>query len=67
MGLLAYRFHQTLGRFFNYQRLGDEILSLILVMALAVAAYLVMIRWLGIKELNEVLESLKRRFRKAQN
>jgi putative peptidoglycan lipid II flippase len=66
MGLLAYRFYQTLGRFFNYQRLADEILSLVLVMAVAVSAYFLLIRWLGIKELNEVLEGLRRRFLKAQ-
>jgi putative peptidoglycan lipid II flippase len=66
MGLLTFRFHQTLGRLFNYERLGDEILALVLVIALAVSAYFLLIRWLGIKELNEVLESLKRRFIKAQ-
>ncbi|MBA4395212.1 MAG: murein biosynthesis integral membrane protein MurJ, partial [Desulfobacca sp.] len=66
MGLLAFGLYQVLGLFLNQQKLVNEILSLVLVMGLAVLAYFILIRWLGIQELNEVIGGFKRRFFKRQ-
>ncbi len=67
MGIGAFYFYQTLGLFLNQKGVVNEMVSLALSMAAAVFIYFVLIRWLGIQELNEVMEGFKKRFLKSQN
>jgi putative peptidoglycan lipid II flippase len=64
MGIAAFYIYQTLGAFLNQKGIVNEMVSLALAMAAAVLIYFVLIRWLGIQEINEVTGSLKRRFLK---
>ena len=66
MGLLAHYFYQGLGLILSLKGLLNQIISLILVIALAVLVYFILIRWLGIQEINEVMGSLRKRFFKSQ-
>ncbi|MGC1401471.1 MAG: murein biosynthesis integral membrane protein MurJ [Thermodesulfobacteriota bacterium] len=66
MGVAAFYLYRFLGFLLDQQRLVNEIVSLTLVMGLAVLIYFILIRRLGILELNEVTEGLKRRFSKSQ-
>jgi putative peptidoglycan lipid II flippase len=67
MGAAAFYGYQTLGLFLNQQKLGSEIISMALVMGMAVLVYFILIRWLGIRELNEVVSSFKKRFFKSRD
>ena len=67
MGMAAFYLYQTFGLFLNQKGVINEVISLALAMAAAVLVYFVLIRWLGIQELNEVVGSLKKRFLKSQN
>ncbi len=62
MGLLAYYLYRTAGLILDQRLFLNQIIALVSVMAAAVLVYFVLIRWLGIKEYHEVVESLKRRF-----
>ncbi|OGP49870.1 MAG: murein biosynthesis integral membrane protein MurJ [Deltaproteobacteria bacterium RBG_13_43_22] len=62
MGLLAYTLFQGLGLILNPEGILNQIISLGLVMLAAVSVYFLLIRWMGIQELDEVLGSLKKRF-----
>lgn len=66
MGFLALGLYQRMGLILNQQGLVNQMISLFLVIGLAGLVYLVLIRWLGIKEINEVLDSLKKRVIKSQ-
>ena len=64
MGLSAYYVYRWLGLFLNPAGILNQIISLGLAMLWAVLVYFFLIRWLGIREMNEVLESFKKRFLK---
>ncbi|MEW6186006.1 MAG: murein biosynthesis integral membrane protein MurJ [Thermodesulfobacteriota bacterium] len=66
MGVGAWYLYQWLGRVMKAGGIVGEAFLLAVVMAAAVAVYFLLIRWLGVRELNEVLEGLKRRFLKKQ-
>jgi len=61
MGLFAYYLYHSFGLIMDQRLLLHQIISLMLVIALAVAVYFVLIRLLGIKEYQEVMETLKRK------
>jgi putative peptidoglycan lipid II flippase len=62
MGLLAYYLYGAVGLILDQRLLLDQIIALLLVMAVAALAYFALIRLLGIKEYEEVVAGLKRRF-----
>jgi putative peptidoglycan lipid II flippase len=62
MGLLAYYLYRAAGLILDLRLLLNQIVALLSVMAAAVLVYFALIRWLGIKEYHEVVESLKKRF-----
>ena len=62
MGLLAYYLYHVAGLIMDQRLLLNQIIALLLVMAVAVLVYFVLIRQLGIKEYQEVMGSLKKRF-----
>jgi putative peptidoglycan lipid II flippase len=62
MGLLAYYLHHVAGQILDQRLLLNQIIALLLVMAVAVSVYFALIRLLGIKEYQEVVAGLKRRF-----
>jgi putative peptidoglycan lipid II flippase len=64
MGIAAFSLYQTLGAFLNQKGIVNEMVSLGLAMAAGVIIYFILIRWLGIQEINEVIGGLKRRFLK---
>lgn len=66
MGLFARYLYQWIGRFLNPAGILNQTVSLSLAISAAVLIYFLLIRWLGIREMNEVLESFKRRFFKSQ-
>lgn len=65
MGIAAFYLYQALGFFLNQKVMVNEIASLSLAMVAAVLIYFILIRWLGIQEINEVTESIKKRFLKS--
>jgi putative peptidoglycan lipid II flippase len=64
MGLSAYYLYRWLRLLLPPEALLNQIITLSLVIAFAVGIYFFLIRLLGIREMDEVLESLKRRFLK---
>ncbi|OGP54222.1 MAG: murein biosynthesis integral membrane protein MurJ [Deltaproteobacteria bacterium RBG_13_52_11] len=62
MGLLAYYLYPIIGQIMDQRVLLNQIISLMVAITLAVLVYFVLIRLLGIKEYQEVLGSLKRRY-----
>jgi putative peptidoglycan lipid II flippase len=64
MGLMAYYLYQILGLVMNQSRLVNQIISLLMVMSASVLFYFGLIRYLGIREVDEVLGSFKKRFLK---
>jgi len=61
MGLAVFALYPALGLLLNQRSMVGEMVSLVLVMAAAVLVYFVLIKLFGIKELEEVLASLKKR------
>ncbi len=62
MGLSVYYLYRFLGLFLPPKGILNQIISLALVMTVAAGVYFFLIRLLGIRELNEVMESFKKRF-----
>jgi len=62
MGLSAYYLYQGLGLILNTEGIYDQFIALALVILAAVLIYFFLIRWLGIQEMNDVLNSVKKRF-----
>jgi putative peptidoglycan lipid II flippase len=62
MGLAAFYLNRWLGLLLNPEGLFNQILILALVITIAVLIYFFIMRILGIREMNEVLESFKKRF-----
>jgi putative peptidoglycan lipid II flippase len=62
MGLLAYYLYAAAGLILDQGLLLNQIIALLLVMTAAVLVYFALIRLLGIKEYQEVVAALKRRF-----
>jgi putative peptidoglycan lipid II flippase len=62
MGLAASYLYPLAGQILDQRLVLNQIIALLLVIALAVSIYFILIRWLGIKELREVVGGLKRRF-----
>ena len=67
MGLLAFYLYQGLGLIMNPKGFLNQIIILALVILAAVLVYFILIRWMGIQEINDVLSSAKKRFLKSQN
>jgi putative peptidoglycan lipid II flippase len=67
MGLAVFALYPALGLVLNQRSLMSEMISLVLVMAAAVLIYFVLIKLFGIKEMEEVLTSLKKRVFKREN
>ncbi len=66
MGLVALGLYNGIGLILNQKGLVEQILSLFLVIGLSGLIYFVLIRWLGIKEINEVMGSLKKRLLRSR-
>ena len=62
MGLTASYLYAAGSRLIAHATLLNQGLVLIVTIAVAVVVYFILIRWLGIKELHEVMGSLKKRF-----
>jgi putative peptidoglycan lipid II flippase len=62
MGFAATYLYAAASLLIMHATLINQAIVLILTMAVAVAAYFILIRWLGIRELHEVVENLKKRF-----
>jgi putative peptidoglycan lipid II flippase len=62
MGFAALYLYAAARLLITSSTLLSQAIVLILTMAVAVAAYFMLIRWLGIKELHEVVENLKKKF-----
>lgn len=65
MGFLASYLYQGIGLILNQRSLLNQIVSLFLVITLAGLSYFILVRWMGIQEINEVMGSLKKRFLKS--
>jgi putative peptidoglycan lipid II flippase len=62
MGLLAFYLYRALGLILNPEGLYNQLTALALVIPVAALVYFFLIRWLGIEEMNDVLNSVKKRF-----
>jgi putative peptidoglycan lipid II flippase len=67
MGLSAYYLYQVLGLILNPVGLYNQFIVLALVILTAFLIYFFLIRWMGIQEMNDVLNGVKKRFFKTQN
>jgi putative peptidoglycan lipid II flippase len=66
MGLGAYYLYSLAGRILDQRLILNQLIALLVVMALAVLVYFILIRWLGIQEYHEVLETLRRKFLRSK-
>jgi putative peptidoglycan lipid II flippase len=62
MGLAALYLYAVGSRLITHATVFNQWLVLIVTIAVAVVVYFILIRWLGIKELHEVIGGLKKRF-----
>jgi putative peptidoglycan lipid II flippase len=66
MGLSAFYLYRGLGLVLNPHGFLNQIIILALTILAAILVYFILIRWLGIQEMNDVLNGVKKRFFKNQ-